>query len=652
MHNANVSADELRTLLADLFIMPVFTAHPTEAKRRVIQRRLGDIAALLRARKRLDLLPKEAAALDEQLRENILVLWQSDETRDRQMSVMDEVRNGLYYFEQTIYRLVPQIYADLSEALADYYPGERFVIPRFLRYGSWIGGDRDGNPFVTLAVTEETIRAQKEAVLNCYSRDVEHLFNHISASSTRVDISAELKASIARDRQLVPTAEEEVIDRFHLEPYRQKLIMVFRRLLATIRHSQLPWGNNPRSPRDYTDVTEFLHDLYLIRDSLCAHKGERIAQGALAHLIDCAEVFGFHLASLDIRQHADRHRSAMGEIFARYGLTDDYAGLPEAERVRLLSNEISSKRPFTAQLNFSEASNETVGLFRLIRRAHEQVGADAIQTYIISMTTQVSNLLEVLLLANDANLVGKLDVTPLFETIEDLQNAPAIMRELFADPIYRQHLAERGNHQQIMIGYSDSNKDGGFLRANWMLYVAQHNLAQVCDQHGIRLTLFHGRGGSLGRGGGPTHRAILAQPPDSVRGRFKITEQGEVISSRYDDPDIAHRHLEQVVNAVLLSSVPRAEPPQEVEWSSVMEELSVHAFEHYRALVTKPSFIQYFHETTPIDHIGRLNIGSRPARRKKTVNIGDLRAIPWVFSWTQARVNLPSWYGVGAAPAW
>jgi phosphoenolpyruvate carboxylase len=641
----------VRHLLRDLFILPVFTAHPTESKRRVIQQRLRTIAGLLRALEQPDLLPDERLALSEQVHENMVILWQSDETRDRRPTVLDEVRNGMYYFENTVFALAPAIYAELVRALATYYPGEHFDVPTFLRYGSWIGGDRDGNPFVTVEVTEEAIREQKETILKLYNIEVDKLYNHLSSATTRVGFSQELLESIQHDFTLVPPEEHEVLERFRLEPYRQKLILMFRRLRATRAENESPWKKRVRNPRAYHSVQEFQGDLLLIHNSLCANKGERLVRGDLARLLRAVEIFGFHLATLDIRQHADHHRRAMGEIVERYGLASRYATLAEAERVALLSREIASARPLTAKLDFSPETNQAVELFRLIRQAHEQVDAEIIQSYIISMTAQVSNVLEVLLFLRDAGLFGKIDVTPLFETMEDLHNAPRIMSKLFANAAYRQHLAGRGHHQQIMIGYSDSNKDGGYLRANWMLFQVQRNLARVCDEHGIRLTLFHGRGGTLGRGGGPTSRAILAQPPESVRGRFKITEQGEVISNRYDNPEIAHRHLEQMVSAVLLTSGKRPVYPQEQEWATLMEELSQRAYVKYRALVEQPNFLRYFHDTTPIDLIDQLNIGSRPARRKQTESISDLRAIPWVFSWSQSRVNLPSWYGVGTALA-
>ncbi len=657
LHQEELSAEGMQKLLEELFIMPVFTAHPTESKRRTILLKLKQIADALYALNYQTILPAEEEVVIEGIRENIVLLWQSDESRDRKPTVLDEVREGLFYFEATLFQLVPRIYTDLERALAEFYPGTTFDLPIFLRYGSWIGGDRDGNPFVTLDVTEEAIREQKETILKLYNIETDALYQNLSSAQTRVGISQALRESIERDLALVPADEIEVLERFRLEPYRQKLIMMFRRLRATRAANNEPWQNRSSrsttatapNARAYQSAQEFLDDLYLVRDSLNENKGERLAHGRMARLIRAAEIFGFHLATLDIRQHADRHRAALSEIMERYDLADGYAQMAEADRAALLSQEILSDRPLTARLDFSEATNETVELFRLIRRARQEVGENAIQTYIISMTTQVSNLLEVLLLARDAGLAGQLDVSPLFETIDDLLAAPKIMADLFENESYRQHLAARGNRQQIMIGYSDSNKDGGYLRANWMLFQAQRNLARTCDEYGIQLTLFHGRGGTLGRGGGPSNRAILAQPPESVRGRIRITEQGEVVSSRYDDEAIAHRHLEQLVNAVLLSSGRRPHYEKEVEWAAIMDELSIAAYTQYRSLVEKPTFVRYFHEATPIDHVDQLNIGSRPSRRKKTEAIFDLRAIPWVFAWTQSRVNLPSWYGVGTA---
>ncbi|MEX1020277.1 MAG: phosphoenolpyruvate carboxylase [Litorilinea sp.] len=646
-----VDAAEMRELLPELTVIPVFTAHPTESKRRTVLFKLKTMSAILTELELNDPLPQEMQEKFRELQENIVVMWQSDEMRDRPPTVMDEVRNGLYFFENTLIDVVPAIYKELRRALEAAYPGEHFELPVVLRYGSWVGGDRDGNPFVTVEITEEALRAHKDLVLELYATRVEALYSHLSSAKTRVSFSDDLLESVARDWELVPENERDVLERFGMEPYRQKLIMMYRRLRATRAENRQNWRTRKPDPRAYASVDEFLGDLRLIQSSLHAHKGERLAHGWLADLVRAVEVFGFHLATLDIRQHSERHRQAMGEILERYHLAQDYADLDEDARVEILRQEIGNRRPLTALLDFAEDTNETVALFRLIRQAQIQMGMSAVQTYIISMTTQVSNILEVLLLAHDSGLFGRLDVTPLFETIEDLRAAPAIMSALFEDPVYREHLDARDNRQQIMIGYSDSNKDGGYLMANWMLYTAQRELARVCDEHGVKLMLFHGRGGSVGRGGGPANRAILAQPPESVRGRIKITEQGEVVSSRYANPAIAARHLEQLMSAVLLTLGTRPHPPQPPAWFDAMEELSSLSFDKYRALIEKPEFLDFFHQATPIDHIGLLNIGSRPAKRKQTTAIGDLRAIPWVFAWTQSRVNLPSWYGVGTALA-
>lgn len=649
LHEEGLTAADVQRILDELYVVPVLTAHPTETKRQTILTKLRTISDTLEALTTPGLLPSEERELMEQLREDVALLWQSDETRDRPPTVMDEVRTGLYFYEVTIFKLIPRIYEELERGLAEIFPGVEFRIPPFLRYGSWIGGDRDGNPFVTMTTSEEALRTMKETVLKQYALAVEELYQHLIPAVTRVTVSDELRESIVADLKLVPEDEVEVLERFRMEPYRQKLIMVFRRLRATRTENERPWDDRARNPRAYRNADELMSDLRIIERSLLANKGERLARGRLKALIRQVEVFGFHLAMLDMRQHSSRHREAIAEIFASYGIFADYQALAEADKVAVLTREIRTIRPLTAQLLFSAPTNETVALFRLMRRTKEEIAEDAVQTYIISMTNTASHVLEVLLLAKDAGLLGRIDIVPLFETVSDLNVAPQIMTTLFENEAYRRHLEARGWRQQIMIGYSDSNKDGGYLRANWMLFLAQRTLARLCDQFGVKLTLFHGRGGTLGRGGGPANRAILAQPPESVRGRVRLTEQGEVISTRYANMALARRHLEQLVNAVLLTAGRRPQYAQEEAWLQRMDALSDIAFHKYRALVTRPGFITYFHEATPIDHIGALNIGSRPARRKATQDISDLRAIPWVFAWTQSRVNLPSWYGVGTA---
>jgi len=649
LQKEGVTAEQVQDNLWQLQIMPVFTAHPTESKRRTIRQILKEISERLHELN----LPKVSQRTRQQLYDEIhgyiVLLWQSDETRERKPTVMDEVRNsGLYFFQNTLFRVVPLIYQELKSALAKYYPGHDFTIPAFLEYGSWIGGDRDGNPFVTPAVTQETLREQKETILKHYNYEVDYLYHLLSPSRTRTGFSAELLANLELERKLIPVAEWDVFSRFDQEPYRQKLIIMFRRLRATREANAGTWDQPHSNPRAYRDAEEFLADLCLVRDSLLANNGQRLVTGRLETLIRSVEVFGFHLTCLDVRQHSAVHRQTIGQLFERYELTEDYQALNEAEKRQLLRREIASPRPLTSRLDFDPTVNETLELFRTIRLAHEAVGPRAIRNYIISMTHEISQVLEVLLLAKDAGLMGRLNLVPLFETIQDLQQAPQFMRELFAIPEYAEHLRQCGNAQQIMIGYSDSNKDGGYMQANWQLYQSQQALAEVCKAGGIKLTLFHGRGGSLGRGGGPTNRAILAQPPDSIRGRIRITEQGEVVSSRYSDPAIAHRHLEQLVHAVICTTGSRPSFEKQPHWFGVMEELSQFAHRKYRELVDFPGFIDYFQATTPIDLIDHLKLGSRPSRRKATLHLDDLRAIPWVFAWTQTRANIASWYGVGS----
>ncbi|MGI9517018.1 MAG: phosphoenolpyruvate carboxylase [Pirellulaceae bacterium] len=644
------SAGEVKSLLNQMQITPVFTAHPTESMRRTTRETLRYLSNNLFDLRSPATLEYQRPELLENLQAAITLLWQSDVSRKRKPTVMDELRNtGLYFFEHTLLDAVPLIYEQLESALAQCYPGQSWHVPSFLRFGSWIGGDRDGNPFVTNVITEQVIHEQQELVLERYANDIRQLYELLSPSRDRSGFDAALLEQLDAELSRIPDDEAATLDRFAAEPYRQKLILIYRRLLASLEQNEQSWREAEPLPRAWSSVDEFLQDLQQLETSLLNNKGATLARGILSRLIRRVQVFGFHLASLDIRQHSGKHESAIAEIFSRYKIADDYASLPEDQRVELLSEEIARPRPLTAQLDFDESTNEIVSLFRLIRDAHHNAGTESIQSYIISMTESESDLLEVLLLMSDAGLLGQLDLLPLFETVADLQAAPQIMARLFANPVYRDHLEQRGQRQQIMIGYSDSNKDGGFLRANWMLFSAQRNLAETCQQHGVQLTLFHGRGGSIGRGGGPANRSILAQPPESIRGRIRITEQGEVISSRYTHSEIASRHLNQLLNAVIVSAGKRPQYARYQRWSQVMDELSAVAYRHYRALVERPDFLDYFHTATPIDQIDQLNLGSRPSRRRKTEDISDLRAIPWVFAWTQSRTNIPSWFGVGSA---
>lgn len=659
---AGVTADAMQALLDNLYVQPVFTAHPTEAKRRTILTKHQHIAGLLHEMDFHTLTAEEEQRTLEALREEIVSLWQSDETRLRQPGVVDEVRNGLYFFDQVLFDLAPQLYRSLTGALDAAYGDYAFTIPTFLRFGSWIGGDRDGNPFVTVTTTEDALREHKALVLRLYQRAIDNMHGHLSTSA-RYGVTPELEASINADAELFPDDAGGIAARYPMQPYRHKMAYIYRKLTATAEANRRPWrADHVHRPGTYRDAGELIADLCLMQDSLRRHRGERLADGRLAVLVQQAEVFGFHLATLDLRQHAERLVAALSEVFARYHLAGDYAALPETEKVQLLTAELAAGRPLSpARLDFSEDTNETLELFRLVHRAHERIGPDAVQHFIISMTTGASDVLGVLLMARDAGVADRLDIAPLFETRADLQAATGIMESLFTHPVYLEHLARRGHSQQIMLGYSDSNKDAGYITANWELRQAQQALPAVCRRHNIRLTLFHGRGGTIGRGGGPTNRAILAQPPESVSGRIRLTEQGESITNRYANSELARRHLDQIIHAVLLRSVPLpSAPPAEAtapgesggEWNAVMQALAEQGHAAYRTLVhDTPALLRYFQDATPIDAIGRLNIGSRPARRKATQRISDLRAIPWVFAWAQSRAGLPGWYGLGSALA-
>ncbi|MGB0389077.1 MAG: phosphoenolpyruvate carboxylase, partial [Ardenticatenaceae bacterium] len=462
LREEELSATQIQSLLDHLFIMPVFTAHPTEAKRRTVLTKLNRLGEILHQLDFHKLTPDQEAAAMDRLREEMASLWQTDETRARKPTVLDEARNGLYYFDSTLFELVPQIYQELEQALASYYPESSFNIPIFLRYGSWIGGDRDGNPFVTLDVTEQVLREQKKRVLKYYQSVLDGMHGHLS-TSTRYQISDELLVSYEEDAQLFPKRATFVEERYANQPYRQKMFFIYDKLTATSKDSERPWRHERLARTGvYQHAEELLADLRLVQNSLRTQPGgQRLANGRLATLIKQVEIFGFHLATLDIRQHAERHRSALSEVFEQYNISQVYTHWPESRKIDLLSQELLNPRPLTpARLSFSEESNETIEVFRLIRRAHERIGELAIQTYVISMTTGVSDVLAVLLLAQDAGVDDQLEIVPLFETVPDLHAAPAIMEKLFTNPAYAKHLKARGWAQQIMIGYSDSNKDG------------------------------------------------------------------------------------------------------------------------------------------------------------------------------------------------
>ena len=481
-----VKPSQLQEFFQSMEIVPVFTAHPTESKRQTIREILREVTELIQQLNRDDILSKERARLRELLHDYITLLWQTAETRQRKPTVMDEVRNtGLYFFEHTLFDLVPRIYSELDQSLKDTWPDEKFDVPSFLSYGTWIGGDRDGNPFVTIDTTVEALKAQQNLVLKLYLREIDSLYELFSCSQSRTGFSDSLMSSIASDRELIDASEIEVLDRFDDEPYRQKLVMMFRRLRATRDNAALAWEGKSLPVRAYPNAESFCKDLQLIRDSLLDNKGWRLARGRLERLIRATQVFGFHLASMDIRQHARVHRSAMDDLLESLGHCENYAELEEADRIEALTKFAQDDSDHSVAADDRKVStSKLLELFATVKNAHLAIGESSITTYIISMTEGVSNLLEILVFAKDAGLMGKIDIVPLFETVDDLMAAPEIVKSLFANPVYAEHLKMRGDQQQIMIGYSDSNKDGGFMRANWMLFTAQRNMA-------LALSLIH-----------------------------------------------------------------------------------------------------------------------------------------------------------------
>ncbi len=652
LSSAGMTAGEMRGLVESLSIQLVFTAHPTEAKRRTVNEKLHRLSAYLSALEQPQMATSECERLEADVVAETEILWQTDEVRQRRLSVIDEAKNILFYFGETLFQVTPRLYEDLAAALAECYPGEAFAIPNFLEYGSWVGGDRDGNPTITLDHTAEVLRLHRAQVLSLYVPAVRALSDRLSQSRHYVGVSPELEQSLGIDAERLPEVAAQAAGRSPMEPYRRKCEFIWERLRRT----------QDNAPGGYDTASEFVADLELIQRSLEAHKGHFAARRALAPLLFQARLFGFHLARLDIREHKEKYLGALSAVLTDQGM--DWASLDEAGKIALLEQEIASRRPLVpASPNFDDDANKTLKLFRLVSDKMLSLGTDAFGSFILSMASDVSDVLAVLLLAKDAHLAdlreengwSKVDVVPLFETIEDLENAPQILDTLLRNPIYRRNVSLRGNAQEVMVGYSDSNKDGGYLTANWKLYVGQAQIAEVAEKHGVKLRIFHGRGGAIGRGGGPAGKAILAQPPGSVQGRLKITEQGEVISSRYFDQEIAYRNLEQIVHAVLTASGPPAPNSggarEEVEkWAAVMDEVSDTAFAAYRALVYgDEDFVRYFQEATPVGELAQLNIGSRPPKRTASDRIEDLRAIPWVFSWMQSRHTLPGWYGVGTA---
>lgn len=651
-----VQAVELEACFSRLLLMPVFTAHPTEATRRTILEKHSRIWKLLEEFDRRDLVAEEQADLQREIKQHITSLWQTEETRSFQITVLDELYNGLYYFHNVLVHTLPSFYRELERCLRETYPEWSGRVPSFVRFGSWIGGDRDGNPHVTAEVTWKALQRKARLILEIYLSSIEALFVERSESSRLVGMSNELMDSIKRDETLLASIPGVVGVRNAQETYRVKLSQIYRKLQSRQKFSE---GTYVESKELYQSSTEFLEDLLIIDRSLRANKGEMIADGALNNLIRNVETFGFHLTTMDIRQNSSLHRSAVSEIAGRQEVP--YAEWPEDRRIEWLTGAITSDHPaIIEESTLSPASAELLATLRVVKRSVYEIDTHAVRSYVISMTSGASDILEVLYLMKATGLlltkkegwISFLDIVPLFETISDLHNAPAAMKRLYENHAYQRHLRAREQRQEIMIGYSDSSKDGGIVRSHAELFLVQQKLAALSRKYKVDWMFFHGRGGTVGRGGGPEFQAIRSLPREAINDKIKITEQGEVLSLKYAHPAIAQRSLELTTSGLLISALGRnnrgGDQADDVDQFSILQAIGDHAFKEYRAIVyDDPSFLEYFSQATPVREIERMNIGSRPARRVGSDRLEDLRAIPWVFGWMQSRHVVPGWLGAG-----
>jgi phosphoenolpyruvate carboxylase len=649
---AQVPRATLQSLFETILVSPVLTAHPTEVRRKSVLDREIEVAGLLAERDRGFATPMEAAETDEALSRAVLTLWQTSLLRQGRPTVVDEVANGLSYYDHTFLRELPHLYAALEDGLAANDPAWRNTeLPSFIRMGSWIGGDRDGNPNVNADVLRQAIAMQSNRIFEFYLNELHQLGAELSLSHARVSVSSQLAELVRRTPDESP--------RRTAEPYRQAIVGIYARLVASAR--QLGQHVLPRhdvaDASPYASAGELRSDLDILFRSLFANGSAKIARGRLRALRRAVDVFGFHLASIDLRQNSHVHERTLAELFG-VGSDINYLQLSEEERIKLLLAELATTRPLISPFcTYSEETACELQILRVAADVHRQYGPQAIPNYVISNATTASDVMEVAILLKEVGLLNArdrklaLNIVPLFETIADLRNCGEIMETLLSIPTYRRLLDSRDGAQEVMIGYSDSNKDGGFLTSGWELYKAEMTLVEVFGHHDVCLRFFHGRGGSVGRGGGPSFDAVLAQPAGAVQAGIRVTEQGEVIASKYLNPELGRQNLEHLVAAMLEVALLHAQSaPLRRDFVEAMEFLSAQAYRAYRSLVYEtPGFENYFWESTVISEITNLHIGSRPASRKNSTRIEDLRAIPWVFSWAQCRLMLPAWYGFGSA---
>ena len=661
--NEGKSLDNILELISDLNYYPTFTAHPTEAKRPIVLEALQRIHKRFQEFNKNDLSEAELLECKHRLKAMIQIFWKTEAVRPSKPTVYDEIENSLYYFRESIFACLPEIYRDLENAIKQVYPearGQAINIPNIVRFGTWVGGDRDGNPFVTPEITRNALRLQQVEVLEEYSRRVNELSKVLTHSSDQVELSSEFLASMEKDDvRLTKYLGEQHIT----EPYRRKLTFTELRLKATIEQVKKRLGDGVPSfdPLAFRDEEQFKNELTLVRDSLIQNNEANLTRGILQDLLRLLDSCGFYLSKMDIRQESTLHSQAIHEIGLTLDEPIDYYSMSESERQTWLTERLlDTKELGYDRRQITLQSADIIAVFELMSEMRDEVSQDCFGSYIISMTHEASHLLEVALLAKMSGLIqadskgkvtSQIHIAPLFETVVDLEHAEPTLESLFSNPVYRQLLAFSNDTQEIMLGYSDSCKDGGILASSWNLYKSQLSIVSVTEKHNIRCLLFHGRGGTIGRGGGPTHESILSQPKGTVKGGIKFTEQGEVLSFKYNFKDTARYELTVGITGLMKASDPANENTDDPTHIAMMERLTETGEQAFRKLTDdNVATMQYFYETTPSNEIGLLNIGSRPSHRKKAdYSKKSIRAIGWVFGWSQSRQNIPGWYGLGSA---